>query len=66
MRACEKRGDLSAGCRIKAHSLDHPREKVRGGNAERDGISFAVALMLCNSVSPSPIPGKCNANPDWC
>lgn len=66
IRACEKRGDLIAGCHIKSHRLDHPRGKVRGGNAERDGISFAVALMLRNSVSPRPIPGKCNANPDWC
>lgn len=42
-------------------------KKFRGGNAERQkGISFAVPLMLCNSVSPSPFPGKCNANPDWC
>lgn len=62
----KREADLIACCRIKAHRLGHPLEKVKGGNAERDGISFAVALMLCNSVSPSPIPGKCNANPDWC
>lgn len=58
MRVCEKRGDLIASCRIRVPRLDRPREKARGGNAERDGISFAVAPMLRNSVGLSPISGK--------
>lgn len=54
MRACEKRGNLIAGCRIEAPRLDRPREKSQGRwcRERRDLVrSCSDAPQLCRPES---------------